>query len=346
MIVTSLKYFLYDLPFVKPLRTASGDIKKRSGIIVALTDEHGNTAYGEIAPLELLSMTPLDKCVEQVKYVQDKVHHQIEVPEIFHNENFSPEVMFGLEQAVDGLKHKSGPDANPNQGAVPVGINALVDLTDDNELTDRIQKLLEEGYNTVKIKIDNVNLDKKINTINYLGEQFGSELNIRLDANMSLVYKDAVEVLSGLNPNRVEYVEDPVRDLDDVIKLQDEVEVNIALDEFITLQNAGELLDHSPIRYFIIKPMKFGFTKTLDIINHAALKNKSVIISSVFESAVGRSVLVYLASLTDGKHAHGLDTKKYLGEDLDDDLYRCDKPMIEFNRSEYPPDFNLKRGNA
>ena len=155
-------------------------------------------------------------------------------------------------------------------------------------------------------------------------------------------YDEALRVISMLNPAFVEYIEDPVMDIEELVKLSENVDVRIALDEFITTENVETLLDIPSINYFVIKPMKFGFYRTLEILQAAESKNKSVVISSVFESAVGRSGLVYLASLIKGSRAHGLGTKNFLMEDLDDNIYPCDKPIIEFKSNNYPPVFNIE----
>lgn len=342
MNVSSLKYFKYDIPFVEPLRTASGSIDNRKGAIVRIEDDTANTAYGEIAPLEILDMTPLSECFDQIRYIKKKLVDNEDLERLLQTEDFAAEVRFGFEQAIESLKILEKGKVTSADFNQSLSVNAMLGLEREEGLLAKTDKLIKDGYSTIKIKIDNLKLDEQIITLNRLWGKFGNKLKIRLDANRSLKYDEAVRVISMLNPSFVEYFEDPVMDIEELVKLSEEVEVQIAPDEFITLQNVKTLLDIHSINYFVIKPMKFGFYNTLEIIKAAESKGKSIVISSVFESAVGRSGLVYLASLIKGEQAHGLGTKMYLSKDLDDNIYPCDKPMIEFESNSYPPGFNFE----
>jgi o-succinylbenzoate synthase len=341
MIVSGLKYFEYSHPFVAPLKTATGNIVNRSGIIVALFDCEGKEAFGEIAPLELLKMTPLNECIEQIEYIKKMLDEKNDIEKIILSEILVPEVMFGIEQALESLKLLKNRNSTLPRLARSISINGLIGLEDEQELFRKTEGLIENGYGTIKIKINNIDLDERIEVLNRLGDQYGDDLKIRLDANKSLNNDEASKLLSMLNPSFIEYIEDPVGDLNDAAGMQENTAVNIALDEFITPQNVLELLDIPSIKYYVIKPVKLGFYKTIEIIKAAESKNKSIVISSMFESAVGRSGLVYLASLIEGKQAHGLDTKKYLTSDPAGDIYPCDKPTTEFSLNDYPPVFDF-----
>lgn len=341
MNVSNLKYFEYNIPFVEPLRTASGSIKNREGVIVRIENDKGITGFGEIAPLEILDMTPLSECIDQIRYMKNRLVKNEDLQTLIQTENFAPEVTFGIEQALESLKILGKDKLISADLNKSVSVNALLGLENEDELIAKTDSLIRDGYSTIKIKIDN-NPDDQLNTLNRLWEKFGKNVKIRLDANRSLKYDEALKVLSMLNPAFVEYFEDPVMDIDELVKLSEKVEVQIAPDESITPQNVEILLDTPSINYFVIKPMKFGFYKTMEIIKAAELKNKSVVISSVFESAVGRSGLVYLSSLIKGSQAHGLGTKRFLSDDLNREVYPCDKPVVIFDSDNYPPDFNFE----
>jgi o-succinylbenzoate synthase len=261
--------------------------------------------------------------------------------EFILNEDLAPEVRFGIEQALESLKLMSSRKSTTYDSKKSVAINALIGLEDEQELVRKAGRLIKQGYTTIKIKIDNNNPDSKLESIRRLNDEYGDIVKIRLDANKSLDSSEALKLLSKLNPAFIEYVEDPVGDLDEAIRLQENTPVNIALDEFISPQNVMELLEIPSIKNYVIKPVRFGFNKTIEIIRKAELNNKSVIISSMFESAVGRSALVYLASLIKGNQAHGLDTSKYLAADVGKNIYPCDKPTTEFSINDYPPEFDF-----
>jgi len=66
----------------------------------------------------------------------------------------------------------------------------------------------------------------------------------------------------------------------------------------------------------------------------------ATIISSAFESVVGRSALALITSFVRGNYAHGLNTAKYFAEDLATDDYLISKGEMLFIPNEYPPKFN------
>ncbi len=341
MNVFDLKYFRYNLPFVEPLRSALGSIVNREGLIILLTDSDGNKAFGEIAPLESPGMTGINDCVSQIEQIKSMLDPKNDIEMLVRNEIFSPEVKFGLEQAMHSLMLIRSGDKTSSPG-ITIRINALLGLNEDEEIFRKVGSLIEEGYTTLKIKIDNTDIDNKLELLNHLAVKYGSAVKFRIDANGSLNYNEASEVLSRLNPDSTEYIEDPLTDVDNLIRLQEKSAVRIALDEPLTPQSIHDMLEIPEIKYYVIKPVKFGFFKTMEIIKSGGLKNKIIVVSSMFESAVGRSALVYLASLIGGVHAHGLDTGKFLAEDLAGGIYPCDKPMVEFFQDKYPPVFNLQ----
>jgi O-succinylbenzoate synthase len=342
MIISSLKYFKYSLPFVEPLKTASGSVDSRRGVIVEIADGEGNAAYGEIAPLEILNMTPVSDCIDQILYLQKHADELNEPDSLWRKKNFAAEVKFGIEQALESLKLIKNKNAKSSYHNSRISVNALLGLAGIDEQIEKTSKLIEDGYSTIKIKIDNVSIEDQIRKIKILGEHFAGKVKVRLDANKSLSYDNALSLLSNLDPTFVEYIEDPVENIDEMIELQEKGGINIAPDELATNRNINFLLNIPSIKYFIVKPVKFGFNTTKELIKAAELKNKLIVISSLFESAVGRAGLVYLASLIKGSQDHGLDTQKYLAYDISENIYPVCYSEIKFDINNYPPNFVLK----
>mgnify|MGYP000898931841 CR=1 FL=1 len=69
-------------------------------------------------------------------------------------------------------------------------------------------------------------------------------------------------------------------------------------------------------------------------------QDKKIIISSAFESVVGRSAVALLASLVKGEHAHGLSTASFIETDLANDIYTVNNGGLYFNHQTYPPSFD------
>ena len=84
-----------------------------------------------------------------------------------------------------------------------------------------------------------------------------------------------------------------------------------------------------------------GITESIDLINLIETENRRVIISSAFESSIGRSALVFLSSLVKSNSTHGLAVSSYFSNDIAEDIYPIVSGKIFFDENMYPPKFNF-----
>jgi O-succinylbenzoate synthase len=78
-----------------------------------------------------------------------------------------------------------------------------------------------------------------------------------------------------------------------------------------------------------------AFFGTLDLIALARERNKNIIISSAFETPLGKSLLVLLAAASGSKRAHGLDTADFFANPFFKDPYPVGKGVIHFKPQVY-----------
>ena len=64
-----------------------------------------------------------------------------------------------------------------------------------------------------------------------------------------------------------------------------------------------------------------GLTPVIKIIELAGIHNVKTIITSSFESSIGRSLAVFAASLIEDNSAHGLATSEYFENDIATDPF-------------------------
>src|SRR5579872_6513560 len=107
----------------------------RSGALLNITDDHGNTGWGEVAPLPKWSTETLDDCLEQLHQMQHKIMKidwtsQTCLDELAHLK-LLPALSFGLESALfailDPLPDHSVPTSALLMGS-PVEILAQAKL--------------------------------------------------------------------------------------------------------------------------------------------------------------------------------------------------------------------------
>jgi O-succinylbenzoate synthase len=80
----------------------------------------------------------------------------------------------------------------------------------------------------------------------------------------------------------------------------------------------------------IIKPMMLGgLTTTMDIIEEAERKNIKVVITTSFETSIGRSIAVFAAGILKGYTAHGLAVSDYFRDTIVNDPFPVANGIIK-----------------
>lgn len=135
-------------------------------------------------------------------------------------------------------------------------------------------------------------------------------IEIRADGNRALSLESAWRMIEETSPHRVRFFEEPVPT--EVLPALIARGADIALDESLSMDDLSpELLRASCL--WVLKPSVLGPFRTFALL-HAG---KPVVLSSPFESAVGRHVLAQLQSAYSPEEAAGLGVAQYFAADLD-----------------------------
>ena len=127
-----------------------------------------------------------------------------------------------------------------------------------------------------------------------------------------------MKYLSKLKELNLEYAEQPVSSLENFIKLKSRISVQLAADESIrTIKDAENFIKKNALDYLILKPMIIGgLLPTLEIIDLAENNNITPVITSSFESAIGKANAVIAAATVNNEVTHGLALNDYFKNDL------------------------------
>lgn len=353
MIIKDFKYFPFSLKLKTPFQSSAQTIKQRDGFIISLTDELGNQSFGEASPLSGFSKETHNDLIQNLSEIKTKL------VDFFLSEDLTainnqlstlklvPSLRFALEQATLSLlieRNKSFIYQFIGNSKSEINVNAVFGFGEPNEILSAVEKKIDNGYNTIKIKIGRDNFEDDLKLIRGLRKKFGKEVNIRLDANGKWGLEEANKYLELLSPFNIQYIEEPCNNLRSLIKLSEVSLIPIAVDESTyTIDDLFEVINNSNIEFIVLKPMVLGgLISSLEIIKKAEKKNKKIIISSSLESAVGKSGLVLLATITNHNFAHGLDTSRFFENDICADPFTVKAGKINLSRENYPPHFNLK----
>jgi o-succinylbenzoate synthase len=327
----------YALPFKVPLRLGKKTLKTRRGLITALIDEEGLSGYGETAPLEGFSRETLSGAKAQLQRLAGKLPGM----NLIHDFSLKctdygtmipgfqpyPAVAFGVETAAVNLLQTRfrtvmpGTDAPRLVKKIPV--NALLHLPEPGQSPDKaVGEILAGGFRTIKIKVGRHPLNAEIRQIRRVAELLPPGVRLRLDANGLWDYPAAVafgKEISGIKA-LIEYIEEPfpVKDFLPLATFFRETGIPVALDETLQDRVPGEFPLPEGLAALVIKPTLLGgFQRIMELIDLAKQNGLKAIISSCFEAGPGFAELLKIAASSDGdRYASGLDTLRYLQQDL------------------------------
>ena len=213
--------YQYSIPFRNPLRTATGSIVHRDGLIIG----DGNHIWSEIAPLPGFSTESIDDVLCFLRHYQNKIQYYFQKqnlyqfmaePAISKDLIKIPSLRFGLSMIAEQQKAL---DANlplyaywihtklsefkhirqfsPSTYEQDVRCNALLGAENFSDTLKGVIKAREAGFNTVKLKLP-PSPRKARELVATICKNF-PDMRFRFDANACYSKADAVKLFDGLN---------------------------------------------------------------------------------------------------------------------------------------------------
>ncbi len=345
MIIRKFESIPFTIKLKKPFKNSNMEVSKRQGFIIKITDDYGNIGYGEASPLPGLSTETFNSIIPIVKEIERKIIGSELNSNLFYLLEGYPSVQFGVSQALHSIFILRGDFKSDINNNSTILVNGVVAMTSKKGAVNEAKKLFDDGFGTIKVKVGRDNIEDDIALVKSLYRSLGDDIKYRLDANGKWDVNKTLYIVEQLRDINIEYIEQPVKSFDELKELSEKSKTPIAVDESIrNTDDVKTLLTESYIKYFVIKPSLMGsITDTINLINMIEKENRNVIISSAFESSIGRSTLVFLAALVNKNTAHGLAVGSYLNNDLAEDPYPIINGKIKFDNNLYPPEFNLTK---
>jgi o-succinylbenzoate synthase len=277
-----LQYRPYRRRFIQPLRTQHGTWTDRDGIILRLQTPDG-IGYGEIAPIPWFGTETIDQAIAYLNALGDRPSQS----QLAATPSTHPATQFALESANPTTwaiaAQISEPEPDRLCALLPAGAAAIAAWS----------SLWEIGHRTFKWKIGVEPIEKELALFDQLRQSLPPIATLRLDANGGLDRDTAALWLGHCDRfgRSIEFFEQPLdpRDRSGLRALAQQFSTPIALDESVT--QLAQLIDWSdwpgPI---VIKAAIAGLPSQLV----AVCGNRSVVLSSVFETVIGRRSVLAL----------------------------------------------------
>ena len=295
------------LHFKQPAGTSRGVYTERKIWLVTVSDGSA-VGTGECAPLPDLSCDAGEGYRDVLRQFCDDVERTGQID--YEAMRDYPSMLFGLETAFLDYE-KQGTmlfDTAFSRGEVGIPINGLVWMGNHDEMLQRMEEKLEQGFRCVKLKIGAIDFDQELDLVKRIRERFSfHEVELRLDANGAFKPDEALYKLELLSQYAIHSIEQPIRQGQwaYMAELCRESPLPIALDEELIGVNDREMKSHllNVIKpaYIILKPsLHGGMAGCREWIEAARQHGVGSWITSALESNVGLNAIAQFCSAVYG----------------------------------------------
>ena len=314
------------LRFKQPAGTSRGVYTERRIWLVEISDGQ-YVGLGECAPLSDLSCDARPDYGEVLRRFCDEVERTGTID--YEAMRDFPSMLFGLETAMMSLQsaHLSPfPthllfDTPFSRGEEGIPINGLVWMGNHDEMLERLEQKLEQGFRCVKLKVGAIDFGQELDLVKHIRKRFSHHVvELRLDANGGFSNDDsqqdfghntatALYKLELLSQYAVHSIEQPIRQGQwaFMAELCRESPLPIALDEELIGVNDAEMKSHllSVIKpaYIVLKPsLHGGMMGCREWIEAAHRHGIGSWMTSALESNIGLNAIAQFCSSVYGDH--------------------------------------------
>jgi L-alanine-DL-glutamate epimerase-like enolase superfamily enzyme len=326
MRITSVSAHIVKVPLVMPFVIAAGTQNDYHGVFVKVTagDLHG---WGEAAPSKRVTGETEASVMKFVKKMAPRIKARPPsldlVPTIFDARNGSGTA--ALDMAIHDLVGKIegrpvrdmyAPGNRPKRTSIETSITISVGGLEAT--LERAQELIEKGATTLKMKIG-TDPRRDIERVKAVRSMF-PRVKIRLDGNQGYDEGQATYVLKELEPEGIQFIEQPIDKLylGAMARVRKHVNIPIMADEALTdYKSLEKIIKKGAADMINIKLMKVGGIREGMRIAHRALEaGLGVQVGCMIETRVAITAGMHLALADESILYADLDGHLDLKEDV------------------------------
>ena len=320
----------YELPFRVPIAVGGAVHDTRRGLLLGLAEDSGITGWGEAAPLPGWSGDSFAQGEAGLRRLAATIRERPRQPE-----SLLPTVagwLVGLPSAAAALdialldlaSRRAGVSlaehlASGRAPAEVISVNALITGESVGDVAAAGAEASREGFAAFKLKLGGRGSREDIERVAALRSAIGPDAALRLDAAGMWTLAEAAGILAKLAKYDIEYVEDPVSDLDTLAELGKATDISLAADALLARSvDPLRVVSTVPADVFVLKPGALGgLTIAAAVAARAADRGRRVVVTSFLESAIGLTAALHLAgALPQDGYASGLATSYLLAENV------------------------------
>jgi L-alanine-DL-glutamate epimerase-like enolase superfamily enzyme len=291
------------VPFRRPLLDATGEYTHRRSWLLRIVDGDGNEGLGEAAlnPFaEEVTTAALATLMRDL--VPNLAAGKIPVwAELSAEGEPGRAAMAAVEGAMGAFAAARDAGASDAAGPDPIPVGAIITFAGPDAGADAAAQAVELGFETLKLRAGfERTTDQLVDRLRAVRAAVGPEPRLRVDAAGAWDLETAADRLLGIEPFRIEFVEQPLAawDLAGHIALRERVRVPIALDESVDSEySARAALADRAADVLVIKPARVGGrAAALRIAASAAEAGVSCVLGTYYETGVGIAAVLRVAA--------------------------------------------------
>ncbi|MCD8402520.1 o-succinylbenzoate synthase [Tenacibaculum finnmarkense] len=309
-------YHKHLLNFKQASGTSRGILRTKETWFIILKKD-GKTGIGECGLFRGLSIDDVPNYEEKLKWFCANINQGLE--KLLVEATYFPSIQFGLEQAFLSLKAESKFELFPSNftnGTENIPINGLIWMGDKVFMQQQIKDKLQQGFNTIKMKIGAIDFETEIGLLKSIRKEFSSEeITLRVDANGGFTPKDALQKLQRLSELDIHSIEQPIKQgqWQEMANLCEKTPLPIALDEELigvfTSEEKEKCIQTIKPQYIILKPsLVGGFKGSEQWISIAKKYDADNWITSALESNIGLNAIAQFTQTLKNPLPQGLGT--------------------------------------
>ena len=215
------------LSYKTPITTAKGTFTERPTIILSIRDQDGHIGLGEACPMTGFTQETIDETESAIlNWLNDD--SQDSPPSM-------PTARAAIEGALFDLRAKQenislSQHLNP-ESPVKIPVSVLVNGETSKELVSNAEKIVSDGFTSIKIKIGTQSPHHDISLVKAVRKAIGFDVSVRLDANGAWTPEEAISNLARMSDLSIEFVEEPTSGIDNLKKVKSACDIPIAADE-------------------------------------------------------------------------------------------------------------------
>ncbi len=334
-------YTKYVLKFYRPAGTSRGILFEKLSYFIRW--EEGDQVYwAECGLLKGLSIDDRpdyeDRLAIVCKAIENGEINSLLLPEF-------PSIQCGIEMLRLALQNEGTDlyfknDFYNHQQGIP--INGLIWMGDSSFMKKQIDDKIAKEFRCIKMKVGAIDWEQEKFLLQYMRDNAGDDLVIRVDANGAWDYNDdtkrKLEFLGKINVHSIEQVTE-VGNHEAHISLNNFSPIPLALDEELfhhsDLKSRANLLDTLAVDYIVLKPsLVGGFTACDEWISLCNERGMDYWITSALESNVCLNAISQYTFAHKKNNFQGLGTGSLYENNIDSPLQIVDDSM------KYDPNIN------